>query len=114
MKRYTLRKNKEFQYVYRRGKSQPSGGVVLIHVPHKELKVGFCVTKKVGNSVQRNRAKRLMKEAFRSILAEVSPARIVFVAKSGILKNTYWQIRSQMIRALEKAALLRAAAEDIK
>ena len=105
MKSYTLRKNKEFQYVYRRGKSQPSGGVVLIHVPFRELKIGFCVSKRIGNSVQRNRAKRLMKEAFRSIIQNVKPARLVFVAKAGILKNNYWQIRSQMIRALKKVNL---------
>jgi ribonuclease P protein component len=111
MKSFTLRKNKEFQYIYRKGKSMPLGSVVLIHVPSAKLKIGFCVSKRVGNSVKRNRAKRLLKEAFRSIMPNVKPARLVFVARVSILKNSYWEIRAHMIRALKKANLYEEAAE---
>ena len=108
---YKLRKNRDFQYVYRRGKSVSEKGIVLIQVPSRELKVGFCVSKRVGNSVVRNRTKRRMREAFRSILPGVRPAKIVIVARAGILKLSYWEIRRQIMQALKRHSLL---TEEVK
>ena len=54
-RRYRLGKNKNYRYVYRRGKSVPSRNVTLVHVKGKDLKIGFSVSGKVGNAVTRNR-----------------------------------------------------------
>ena len=106
---YKLHKNKEFQYVYRRGKSTPGKSIILVMVPARELKVGFCVSKRVGNSVERNRAKRVMREAFRSIIPQVKPAKMVFIARAGILNVSYWEVRRQMIKALQRNRLMTEA-----
>jgi ribonuclease P protein component len=102
---YRLRKNKDFQHVYRKGKSVASRSIVMIHLPLQELKVGFCVSKKVGNSVCRNRVKRLMKEAFRSVLPNVGKAKIVFVARVAIVGKDYEHIRKEMIGLLKRGSL---------
>ncbi|MGI6169142.1 MAG: ribonuclease P protein component [Christensenellales bacterium] len=104
---YMLRRNKEFQYVYRRGKSLVDRNLVLLHLSSKTIKTGFCVSKKVGNSVCRNRIRRQMREAFHSLLPYLNAAQMVFVARSDIINSDYWQIRSSMIRLLRKAGLLR-------
>lgn len=106
MKANTLRKNKDFQYVYRRGSSTSSKHMVLVSVPAKQLGVGFCVTKKVGNSVQRNRAKRVMREAFKTVYPKVLPAKMVFIARNGINNATYWEIREEFKKLLKRAKLL--------
>ena len=50
-RRYRLKKNRAFQYVYRRGHSVACRNLVMLLAPGRELKVGFSVSKKVGNAV---------------------------------------------------------------
>ena len=69
LKKNVLRKNSEFSAVYNKGKSVGDRYVVLFYrlngFPYN--RTGFLASKKVGNSVVRNRAKRLMKESYRNI-----------------------------------------------
>lgn len=62
-----LTRKKEFEKVFQEGKIFKDGKVVLYvmanGLPHSRL--GLVVSKKVGNAVRRNRAKRLLREAYR-------------------------------------------------
>lgn len=66
-KQNILRKNKQFQSVYRYGKSYSNRMMVLYVLPNCELerKVGFAAGKRLGNAVVRNRVKRLLRETYR-------------------------------------------------
>jgi len=106
---YSLRRNKEFRYVYRRGKSVSDKFFVLIYVKTKtpHLKVGFSVSKKLGNSVARNRIRRQMKEAFFSMLDAVNKkSLLVFVPREGARGLPYEDILSRMSKLLKRAGLL--------
>lgn len=103
---YSLRRNKEFRYVYRKGKSVSDKAMVLVYVRTKtpHLKVGFSVSKKVGNSVVRNRVKRRMKEAFFSVLESVSPnCLLIFTPRVQAREMTYQEILFSMCKLLKKA-----------
>ena len=63
---YRLKKEKDFNLVFNKGKRLFSSVLTMVYVPSKELKVGFAVGKKHGGSVKRNRIKRLLRESFRS------------------------------------------------
>ena len=66
-----LKKRSEFLFV-REGRYQARGGVVIQareNPDHKLIRVGFTATKKIGNAVIRNRAKRRL----RSVCLEVLP-----------------------------------------
>ena len=70
LKKNVLRKDKDFSAIYRRGKSVGDRYLVLFYRPNNLTynRTGFLASKKVGNSVKRNRARRLMKESYRHLL----------------------------------------------
>ncbi|MBR1967992.1 MAG: ribonuclease P protein component [Clostridia bacterium] len=63
---YRLKKEKDFNLVFNKGKRLFSKCLTVIYFPSNALKAGFAVSKKHGKSVQRNRIKRLLRESFRS------------------------------------------------
>ena len=66
-KRKMLRRGREFQGVYRGGRSYASRYLVLYVFRSEELdgKVGFAAGKKLGGAVARNRVKRILRESYR-------------------------------------------------
>ena len=66
-RRRMLKRRNDFQRVYRKGKSLANRYFVLYVFESEELdgKVGFAAGKKLGCAVQRNRAKRLLRESYR-------------------------------------------------
>lgn len=63
----SLKKNKDFQNVYRKGKSQANKYLVMYLRKNDSEKnrLGISVSKKVGNSVVRHRLTRLIRESYR-------------------------------------------------
>ena len=63
----SLKKNKDFQMVYRQRRSQANRLLVMyVRANHLEKnRLGISVSKKVGNSVVRHRLARLIRESYR-------------------------------------------------
>lgn len=79
---YRLKSEKAFNYVFKNGKKAFSSSLSLLYVPSEQLKVGFAVGKKHGGSVERNKIKRLLREAFRNFLPEINKSfYFVFIPK---------------------------------
>ncbi len=75
----SLKREKDFEKVFKLGKRLFSNSLTLVYLPSKEMKVGFAVSKKHGKSVVRNRIKRLLREAFRSFRLEENNQNFFFV-----------------------------------
>ena len=106
---FSLKKNREFHFVYRSGKSAGSRSVVLIytHARHRSVRVGFSVSKKVGNAVTRNKVKRRMRDAFFRYLPYVKTGySLVFIAKANIADESFEQIHRHIGSTLRRANLL--------
>lgn len=73
-----LRTRKDFQQVYDNGISARSEFLVLILLTSERdrARVGVVASKKVGSAVERNRCKRLLREAARRLMREVDLAGI--------------------------------------
>jgi ribonuclease P protein component len=72
------------------------------------VRAGFTATKRIGGSVQRNRAKRRMREAARLLLPDLGRPGVdyVFIARGGVTTRPWARLLDDM-----KSALIRLAAE---
>ena len=101
-RQYRLKKNRAFQYVYRRGQSAACRDLVMLRAKGRELKVGFSVSKKVGNAVTRNRIKRRLRECFRPYLGAVKTGQYVIVARPSAAKATFQSLQRDVRYLLKK------------
>lgn len=105
-----LRNQKDFSSIYNKGKSLGDKYVVLFY--RKNLlgynRIAFLASKKVGKSVKRNKARRLMKEAFREWKAEISTGfDIIIIARNTINGTEYIAVKKSLKNALIRAKLLK-------
>ena len=96
----SLKKNKDFQNVYRKGKSYANKYFVMYVLKNETEKnrLGISVSKKVGNSVIRHHLTRLVRESYR--LHEDmfnSGLDIVVIARSTAKDITYHQAESALL-----------------
>lgn len=104
----TLRNQKNFVAVYNRGKSKGCRFAVVLYkkngLPHSRF--AYVASKKVGNSVQRNRARRLMREAYRTMNRRIAPGYdVIFVARNGIDQSKCDEVRKAMFGAIRAAGM---------
>lgn len=95
----SLKKNYQFSRVYRRGVSVVGKYLVLYCLRNRNnvLKLGITISKKVGNSVVRNRVRRLIKENYRRLEDRLMKGfDIVFIARVNEKLPTYYEVRKEM------------------
>ena len=71
MKYYRLKKQADFQRLFHKGKRASSPSLTMLYRPAEKMTMGISIGKKHGKSVQRNRIKRLLREAFRLTQSEM-------------------------------------------
>ena len=96
----SLKKNSQFKFVYKNGKSRANKYLVM-YVKENGLgknRIGISVSKKVGNSVVRHRITRLVRESYR-LHENVfnSGLDMVIVARPGAAFVGYQEIESALL-----------------
>ena len=102
-----LSQNRQFNYVYRRGKKASCKEMSLLYVRSKEKRVGFSVSKKVGVAVVRNRTKRRLRESVRPLLPQLKSGLYVFVARPAAADLSFQELGSRVRYLLRKVEAMR-------
>ena len=106
-----LTKRAEFLRAASAGKKAAVGGVVLQALARDDqgpARLGFTVTRKVGNAVVRNRTRRRLKEAARLVLAQtpVTGADLVLIGRDSTRKRDFQALQADIKRALDRTGMI--------
>lgn len=105
-----LKRRAEFLRVAAKGRKTATHGLVLQALSRDDqgpARVGFTVTKKIGNAVVRNRTRRRLKEAARLELEQhpVMGVDLVLIGREGTRRRGFLDLRDDFRRALRKAGV---------
>ena len=96
----SLKKNQDFQSVYRKGRSYANKLLVMYVLENnmERNRLGISVSKKVGNSVVRHHVTRLVRESYR-LQANIfnSGLDIVVIARANAASASYAEIESALL-----------------
>ncbi|MFN2627420.1 MAG: ribonuclease P protein component [Gaiellaceae bacterium] len=107
-----LSRSRDFDAVYRRGRSASTRFLVLYWFPHEdpaEPRFGFSVPRAVGDSVTRNKIKRQLREVWRARLARIAAGHdYVLIVRPGLPEaveaNGFEWLAERVDEVLQKGA----------
>ena len=102
---YSLKRHKEFRYTYRVGRSMSMPLLTLVFAKSRNetVRIGFSVSKRVGNSVQRNRAKRRMRACITPMVDRLKGGcNLILIAKPEVLDAPFPELQRQTETLLKR------------
>ena len=106
----SLKSNREFQIVYKRGKSLGNKHIVMFMLKNGNNIncLGISASKKIGKAVVRNKIRRRLKEAYKMLEPEVSEGYdIVILPRAGIVEASFLEVKSSIKHLLRKHGIWR-------
>jgi ribonuclease P protein component len=102
-----IRRGKEYSYIYKNSRRMQGKYIIVFtrenQLPHNRF--GIVTSKKIGNAVTRNRAKRQIREAIRKNLKKLRPGYdMVIVARFNIKEAIFELIEMDFLRLMKKAS----------
>ncbi|WP_226668594.1 ribonuclease P protein component [Metabacillus litoralis] len=108
-RKFRIKKNKDFQKVFKKGKSIANRQFVLYiynEKEEKEFRVGLSVSKKIGNAVTRNKVKRLIRQVFSEEKHRfVIGKEFIIIARKPAAKMNYHEVKSSLNHLFRKAKI---------
>lgn len=121
-KKHRLKTKADFDEVYKSGRKIYSKSFLLIYKKSKQSELpngfllprfGFVASKKVGKAVERNKAKRILREAIKQEFPRLrTNFEIVFVAFKGISDKPFQTLHEEVQVVFKKAGLYKGTLSE--
>lgn len=101
--RYTrLKKNTDFQKLFKRGKRVFSPHITLLYAPSRTQIMGIALSKKHGKAVRRNRIKRVIRAAYDNTVASLGCCYSVVVMPKADVEITYGMMERELLSCFKR------------
>jgi len=90
-----LRPNSEIRWLFKHGRRRKFGNITFIYFASETRKTGFIASRKIGGAVKRNKAKRILREAFRMKKEYFSGMKVILYAETDV---TFTQVADAIDR----------------
>ncbi|MGM7723388.1 ribonuclease P protein component [Metabacillus sp. Hm71] len=108
-RKYRIKKNEDFQAVFKHGKSIANRQFVIYIMQNpeeKEFRIGLSVSKKIGNAVTRNRIKRLIRQVFLEDKHKIASGKeYIIIARKPAADMGYHEVKSSLNHLFRKAKI---------
>ncbi len=115
-KTFRIKKDAEFQEVFKKGKSVANRQFVVYSLKKSEqanYRIGLSVSKKVGNAVVRNRIKRYLRQTFLELTGQLpNDVELIVIARNPAATMSFAEVKSSMVHVLKLAKVLPKKAEN--
>ena len=115
MKLVKLKENRDFRRAYHKGNSFVSPYVVVYINKNRtnQIRLGITAGKKIGKAVSRNRAKRLITAAFRSLLPQIDTGYdFVIVARTRILNVKSTEVALSLLKIFKTCGAVKSICDE--
>ncbi|WP_286923229.1 MULTISPECIES: ribonuclease P protein component [Lysinibacillus] len=110
-KRQRVKKNEDFQRVFKNGKSFANRQFVvyfLMKEEQTEFRIGLSVSKKLGNAVTRNQIKRYIRQSIHELKDELKPnIDYVIIARQPAATMDFHDVKQSLQHVLRIAKVLK-------
>ncbi|WP_239253811.1 ribonuclease P protein component [Listeria ilorinensis] len=115
-KEYRIKKNDDFQRVFRKGKSVANRQFVIYTFKRGDndhFRIGLSVSKKIGNAVCRNRIKRCIRQAFHELEEELTQGNdYIIIARKPAANMDFHEIKKSLVHVLKIARVLKRKSKN--
>ena len=115
-KEFRIKKNKEFQIVFKGGKSWANRQFIIYILKKPEqpkFRIGLSVSKKIGNSVMRNRIKRCIRQVFLELKGEIKTGQdYVIIARKPVSEMDFHEIKKSLSHLLKLSKVIKRLPEN--
>lgn len=105
---HRLKKNSQFNYIYRKGERAVTKHFVLFMVKSKysNYKIGYAVTKKIGKAWKRNLLRRRLKEIVRLNNLAQEGRNYILQAREGAGDIAFEELKNEILKLFDKGKKL--------